>query len=74
VQAARRSGAAQKAASAHVRVIEDGHDTVSEGEAGLTEQLLEGQDSSDGPLPARTPGFHVRPVPIDQPIEEPADE
>ena len=54
-----------RAATAHVKVIEDQTDAA--------EQDLEGQEPaapSDVPPTIRSTGFHVRPVPIDQPFGE----
>jgi hypothetical protein len=53
------------AATAHVRVIEDQTD-------GAKRDLVveESDPSVDGPAQGRPGGFHVRPVPIDQPIDE----
>jgi hypothetical protein len=51
--------------STHIRVIED---QVVSGD-----QDLEREDTSSpiaDPPPSRTGGFHVRPVPIDQPLGE----
>jgi hypothetical protein len=56
---------APKAATAHVRVIED--------QADGTKQDLEKQEPDppiDAPMQGRTGGFHVRAVPIDQPLGE----
>ena len=54
-----------RTASAHIRVIEDQND--------LGDQDLKGQEINspvaDSP-PSRTGGFHVRAVPIDQPLGE----
>jgi hypothetical protein len=54
-----------RAATAHVKVIED--------QADAAEQDLEAQEPaspSDVPPPIRSTGFHVRAVPIDQPFGE----
>jgi hypothetical protein len=56
---------ALKAATAHVRVIEDQSDAT---ERDGVEQ--EADAPVDGPLPPRVGGFHVRAVPIDQPLGE----
>jgi hypothetical protein len=56
---------ARAAAAAHVKVIED------HAEASNRERETDKPDPEDeGPLPIRTGGFHVRAVPIDQPIGE----
>jgi hypothetical protein len=53
------------AATAHVRVIEDQVEPTNR------DPVAEEPDSTvDGPAPGRPGGFHVRPVPIDQPIGE----
>jgi hypothetical protein len=54
-----------RAATAHVRVIEDLADA---GEPDPEEQ--EPASPGDDSLPVRSGGFHVRPVPIDQPFGE----
>jgi hypothetical protein len=54
-----------KSASAHIRVIEDQNDP---GDMDLETQEPDSPDA-DSPL-SRTRGFHVRAVPIDQPLGE----
>lgn len=56
---------ALKAATAHVRVIEDQSDAPKRD--GVEQ---EADPPVDGPLPPRVGGFHVRAVPIDQPLGE----
>lgn len=52
-------------ATAHVRVIEDQAEAATrDGEKPVPDS------GDDDPVPIRTGGFHVRPVPIDQPIGE----
>jgi hypothetical protein len=54
------------AATAHIRVIEDQ-------QVDVRDQAPEGQETeaqNDGSLQRRPGGFHVRPVPIDQPVGE----
>jgi hypothetical protein len=52
-----------KAATAHVRVIEDQAE-VTKRDVGQQEP----EPGSDGPVQNRSGGFHVRAVPIDQPL------
>jgi hypothetical protein len=53
------------AATAHVRVLED------QAAGTKREPVAEESDPSvDGPAQSRPGGFHVRPVPIDQPLGE----
>jgi hypothetical protein len=54
------------AAAAHVRVIEDQTDAANRAH----EKNQSEKDGDEDPLPIRTGGFHVRAVPIDQPIGE----
>ena len=54
------------AAAAHVRVIEDQTDASNQ----EREKNQPDSGGEEGPLPIRTGGFHVRAVPIDQPIGE----
>ena len=64
VKASEREATA-RTASAHIRVIEDQNDAADED--------LDGQETNslgaDTPQ-SRTGGFHVRAVPIDQPLDE----
>jgi len=55
-----------RASAAHVRVIED-QAAPSEPDP---ESRPEPDAPGDGPLPGRGGGFHVRAVPIDQPVGE----
>jgi hypothetical protein len=54
----------------HVKVVEDQADVVVEGRADGVQRELQTSEpgSPDGSLPSVTGGFHVRPVPIDEPI------
>jgi hypothetical protein len=59
--------------TAHVRVVEDQAEVVAEGQADGAEgdrNTSEPGPPNDGDLRGVTTGFHVRPVPIDQPIGE----
>jgi hypothetical protein len=62
-----RDGTPRPPAAAHVRVIEDRPETKAaepEGE--------EADQPADCAPPPRSGGFHVRAVPIDQPVGDPA--
>jgi hypothetical protein len=71
-QASKRN-VAPRPATAHVRVVEDQAPIVIEGQADAAGRELEpvepGSLIDDSP-DSRTTGFHVRPVPIDEPIGE----
>ena len=55
-------------AKGHVRVIED--QTAEEEEIEPEVQVLDGQEE-DAPMTENRPsGFHVRPIPIDEPFSE----
>jgi hypothetical protein len=54
------------AAAAHVRVIEDQTDSSN----GDRDRNQSDSEDDEGPPPIRTGGFHVRAVPIDEPIGE----
>lgn len=60
-------------ATAHVRVVEDQAHGTLESHAEAAGPDIEGQEPDspiENPLHGRTGGFHVRAVPIDQPIGE----
>jgi hypothetical protein len=72
-QAAKGDVVAPRMATGHVRVIEDHVDAVIADQADVTDLGVEGQEPcspNDGVLQSRTGGFHVRPLPIDQPVGE----
>jgi hypothetical protein len=57
----------------HVKVVEDRAEVVVEGQADVAQRDRETQDAgepTDGALRGLARGFHVRPVPIDEPISE----
>jgi hypothetical protein len=59
--------------TAHVKVVEDQPEVVVQGQADAAERPLETSEAgspTDGSPRGRTGGFHVRPVPIDEPISE----
>jgi hypothetical protein len=73
VQASKDQGATIPS-SAHVRVVEDlgglvveGQTDMAEDDPSTPEQGAPGDNARKGPLAG---GFHVRPVPLDQPIGE----
>ena len=77
VQAAQRGGAVPKTATAHVRVIEDDSDAAPDDRAdaaGKATERSEQGSPTDTASQGRTGGFHVRPVPIDQPVDQAVDE
>ena len=64
---------APRIATSHVRVVEGQDDDIVDDHADAPARNLERQEpdsSIDGSLQDRATGFHVRPVPIDQPIGE----
>jgi hypothetical protein len=57
----------------HVKVVEDQTPALTEDQAEATNRDLEAADADapvDGSPPRNARGFHVRAVPIDQPIGE----
>jgi hypothetical protein len=59
--------------TAHVKVMDDQAEDVVEDRADVAERDPEASESgspTDGPPPSSARGFHVRPVPIDEPIDE----
>jgi hypothetical protein len=56
--------------TAHVKVVEDQAEVVVEGRADVVQRELATPDpeTTDDALRSFTGGFHVRPVPIDEPI------
>ncbi len=57
----------------HVKVVEDQSPALSADQAEATNRDLEADEADapvDGSPPRNTSGFHVRAVPIDQPIGE----
>jgi hypothetical protein len=59
--------------TAHVKVVEDQAEVVVEGQANDAERDLETSEpgsETDGSPRGLPSGFHVRPVPIDEPISE----
>jgi hypothetical protein len=59
--------------TAHVKVVEDQAEVVVEGQTAVSERDREPSEPgspTEGSLRALPRGFHVRPVPIDEPISE----
>jgi hypothetical protein len=59
--------------TAHVKVVEDQAEVVVEGQADVVQRQDETSEPgspAEGPFRGRSRGFHVRPVPIDEPISD----
>ena len=68
-----RDGTARPPAAAHVRVIEDRPEVeAKDRETPEPETDSEAEAETASAPQARTGGFHVRAVPIDQPVGDPA--
>jgi hypothetical protein len=66
-----RDGTERPPAAAHVRVIEDRPEVEAKGKDLETPEPEPETETASVPQ-ARTGGFHVRAVPIDQPVGDPA--